>query len=180
MTLAALMLTGCATGPKVYTNVSPGIDLTRYQTFGFSRQLGTDRAAGQRSILSNHLIQATRREMETLGYRYSESNPDLEVNFYLQTAEKVQATSTPATSMGMGYYGYRRGFYSAWGGYDTTVTQYTEGTLHVDLVDNALDELVWEGIAVGRLTDKVRENLASSTATVIADIFQRHPLATSG
>lgn len=37
----------------------------------------------------------------------------------------------------MGYHGYRGDMYSAWGGYDTTVSEYTEGTLNVDVVDPA-------------------------------------------
>jgi hypothetical protein len=171
----SLALAGCASGPRTYSNASPGVDLSSYSTFGFSPQLGTDRGYQGRSILSTHLIAAARREMEALGYQYVEADPDLEVNFYLHTQEKVQATSSP--SMGMGYYGYRGGMYSGWGGYDTTVNQYTEGTLNVDVVDRARKELVWEGVAVGRLSEKARENMGERVNKVMDEIFDKHPLA---
>ena len=78
---------------------------------------------------------------------------------------------------GFGYYGYRGGMYSAWGGYDTEVSEYTVGTLNVDLVDAARKELVWEGTAVGRLRESDREEMAERVQSVIADVFAKHPLA---
>lgn len=174
----SVVLAACASGPRTYSNANPGVDLSSYSTFAFSPQLGTDRGYQGRSILSSNLIDATRRQMEALGYRYDESNPDLEVNFYLHTKEKVQSTTTPSMGMGMGYYGYRGGMYSAWGGYDTTVSQYTEGTLNVDVVDRTRKELVWEGVAVGRLSESARENMEERVNKVIAEIFAKHPLAT--
>lgn len=174
---ASALLAACASAPRIYSTTNPEADFATYQTFAFTRELGTDRSDGQRTILSQRLMAAARREMEALGYRYSESDPDLLVNFYLHTKEKVSSTTTPSMSVGMGYYGYRGSMYGTWGGYDTTVTQYTEGTLNVDLVDPARRELVWEGVAVGRLTEKVRENLDTSVRTVMHDVFARHPLA---
>lgn len=48
-----------------------------------------------------------------------------------------------------GYYGYRRGYYDPWMGYGygttTQVSQYTEGTINIDLVDMAQKRMVWEG-----------------------------------
>lgn len=101
----------------------------------------------------------------------------MRVNFHLNTREQISATSTPSMNVGMGYYGYRRGMYGTWGGYDITVPRYTEGTLNMDLVDPSRRELVGKGVAVGRLTDRVREDLAGSTQAVMADRFARHPLA---
>lgn len=171
------LIAGCASSPRIYSTANPAVDLSDYTTFGFSPTLGTDREAGQRSILSSNLISAARLEMEKLGYRYSDSNPDLEVNFFLNTKEKVQTTSTPSAGMGYGYYGYRSGMYSTWGSYDTTVTQYTEGTLNIDVVDNARNELVWEGVAVGRLRENARDDMQARVNEVMAEIFARHPLA---
>lgn len=44
------------------------------------------------------------------------------------------------------YYGYRRGYYSPWVGYsyatETTVSQYTEGTFNIDIVDARRQQLI--------------------------------------
>jgi hypothetical protein len=75
----------------------------------------------------------------------------------------------------MGYYGYRSGFYGGWGGYYTNVDQYTEGTLNIDLVDAKHRQLVWEGVAVGRVTEKHRENREAAINTAVAEIFKKFP-----
>jgi opacity protein-like surface antigen len=175
----ALLVAACASGPKVYTNRNPDVDLSQYRTFGYSGQLGTDRTGGQRSILSTNLIRATTAELEKRGYRYVESEPDIEVNFYLHTQEKIRSSTTPTAGIGYGggYYGYRTGYYGTWGGYETTVSQYTEGTLTVDLIDNARDVLAWEGTAVGRLSEKVRANLEEATTRVIGEVMANYPAA---
>lgn len=173
---AVLLLTACV-GPRIYSTTKPGADLSSYSTFGFAEPLGTDRPTGARSILSSNLADAARGEMEKLGYTHSDSDPDLLVNFYLHTQQKIEATTTPSMGPGFGYYGYRGGMYSAWGGYETRVSEYTEGTLNIDLVDAARKELVWEGAAVGRLRESAREELQERVQKVVADVFAKFPLA---
>jgi hypothetical protein len=178
--LSVLVLAGCTSTPRIYSNDNPSVSLGDYATFGFINPLGTDRNANERSLLSTHLVRATRTELENRGYRYTETDPDMLVNFNVHAQEKIQATSTPSMGMGMGYYGYRGSMYSTWGGYDTNVSQYTEGTLNVDLIDPARKELVWEGVAVGRLSEDARENMASRVPQVVAAIFQRYPAVDPG
>ncbi len=174
--VAALALAGCSSGPKVFTNVNPAADFGSYTTYNYESTLGTDERKGYRSILSNYLIAAADREMSARGYKQS-SNPDLVINFYVATKEKIRTTSTPTTG---GYYGYRAPYYGVYGGYETQTTQYTEGTLHVDIVDSDTEELVWEGIAVGRVTDKVRNNLEAAVNNAVAEVFERFAYTAPG
>lgn len=170
--LAAIMLAGCSSGPKIYTNQDPDADFSRYQTYGF-KQLDTDKYRYS-SLLSQYMKAAARRELEARGYAES-GNPDLLVNFHVQTQEKIKTTQTPTTSMG-GYYGYRG--YGGWGGYtsyETRVTQYTEGTVNVDLIDSKRSQLVWEAALVGRVTDKTRKNLEATVNAVMTEVFQNYP-----
>ena len=173
--LFATLLTACASGPKITANQNPGIDLANFRTYQFANPLATDRPDGTTSLVSTYLMQATEREMSARGYRKVEVLPDLVINFYLNTKEKIQARTSPAAGA---YYGYRRGYYGAWGGYgtETTVTQYTEGTLHVDLVDARRNELAWEGIAQGRIRSDVMENLQERAGIVMGEIFARYPV----
>ena len=66
----------------------------------------------------------------------------------------------------------------AWGGYlgyEETVSEYTEGTLNVDIVEAMRNQLVWEATLVGRVTDKVRDNLQAAADKAIAEIFAKYP-----
>ena len=173
--VAIAALAGCASGPKLFVNEDPGADFGGYRTFGFSTPLGTD-SPQYSSMLSTFLKDATRRELESRGYRYVDSDPDLLVNFYVKTKEKVTSTSVPTgPAYGAGYYGYRGMNYGVWTGYETEVRQYTEGTLNIDLVDTRLKRLVWEGVAVGRVRDDIRENLKPAIDGVVTQIFAKYP-----
>lgn len=164
---------GCATGPKIFSNQDPGANLANYRTYGFVQELSTDRAEYS-SLLSQYLRTATSRELEARGYRQA-AEPDLLVNFFINTKEKISSTTSPSPGFG-GYYGYRGGYYGVWGGYDTTVTQYTEGTLTIDLVDRSRGQLVWEGTAVGRVRDEARRNPQPAIDSVVSQIFAEYPV----
>jgi hypothetical protein len=168
---AIVLLAGCSSGPKIYTNQDPAANFGDYKTFGFQAKLGTD-GDQYASLASQYLKAATVREMTARGYKES-SNPDISVNFSLVTEEKIRTTQTPTTG---GYYGYRG--YGAWGGYagyETRVTQYTEGTVNLDIIDVKKQQLVWEGVVVGKVTDEVRENLQAVCDEVVTEILSNYP-----
>lgn len=171
--LASLaLLAGCATGPQIYTNSDPAGDFAGYRTYNFAEPLGTDRAEYS-SLLSQHLRTAVSRELAARGYQRSD-NPDLLVNFYTESTEKVQSTTTAGPALG-GYYGWRTGYYGVWGGYETRVTQYTEGTLVIDIVDASRSQLVWEGVAVDRIREENRRNPQAAVEQAVAQIFAQYP-----
>ena len=173
---ALLLIAACASAPTIESNYDHSANFAAYRTFGFFSPLGTDKA-GYATLVTQALKDATRREMEARGYTYSEANPDLLLNFNAKLAKQVQVSQIP---MGppMGYYGYRGGFYGGWGGYYTDVDQYTEGTLNIDLVDAARRQLVWEGVAIGRVTEKHRENREAAINAAVAEIFKKFPART--
>ncbi len=171
--LAITLFSGCASGPSIYVNADPSATFATYRTYNFVTPMGTD-GPGYSSMLSQYLRQATSRELEARGYQRSD-NPDLLVNFNLQTRDKIQTTTTPSAPQYGGYYGYRTaGHYGTWGGYDTQVTQYTEGTLSLDIVDAARMQLAWEGTAVGRVREKNRSNLKPVVDKLIAQFFENY------
>ena len=173
--LAIILLASCATGPKVSADYDRSANFSAYRSFGFFEELGTDKA-GYESLITQTLKAAARREMETRGYTYSESGADLLINFNAKLAQQTRVTQTP-TAMPM-YYGYRRGFYGGWGpsyGYDTHVDQYVEGTLNIDVVDAKRKQLVWEGVAVGRVKDKANEDRQAAINSAVAEMFTKYP-----
>ncbi len=172
--LATLLSAACSSGPRIITNSAPDFSIANYRTFGFFRPLSTDRGNVQ-SLESKQLIASATRELEMAGLRRDDSNPDLLVNFVISTRETLQ--SRPSSSVGVHH---SRGRYGTWGGYSmsmstTEVVQRTEGTLGVDMVDRARNQLVWEGAATGRVTDQMRANRDQVLDSAIADIFAKFP-----
>jgi hypothetical protein len=183
MAIAGMMLTlaGCASGPKVRANFDKSADFSQYKTFGFASPLGTDRA-GYKTIVSQHLTAAVRSELEARGLKLAEVAPQLLVNFNAKLSEKLRTDTVPAPATSMGYYGYRGGYYSAWPMYDTDtmVTSYTEGTLNIDVVDVSKKQMIWEGVAVGSVSEKNADDLQPAIQRVVGKIFEKYPIPAAG
>jgi hypothetical protein len=172
---------GCASGPKVRANFDKTADFTQYKTFGFANSLGTDRA-GYKTIVSQHLSAAVRSELEARGLQFVVASPQLLVNFNAKLNEKLRTDAVPAPATATSYYGYRGGTYSTWPtyDYDTVVTTYTEGTLNIDVVDVAKKQMIWEGVAVGSVSEKRAEDLQPAIQKVVAKIFAKYPVPATG
>lgn len=171
----AVSLAGCASKPRVFVNADPTVDFSSYQTYGFLPTLSTDKESYE-SMESNFLKVAVAQQLDRRGLTYAE-NPDLLVNFYIHTKDKLRTRSVP--TMGA-YYGFRDPFYDTWGGYggyETRVDQYTEGTLNIDFVDAVDKKLVWEGAVAGRVTDEAIRNLEKTIDEAVAEIMSGFPVA---
>lgn len=177
---AMLALAGCATGPSVRAEYDKSVDFVPYKTFGFFDPLGTDKS-GYGSIVSQYLKAATRSELEARGLRFDDTAPQLRVNFNAKLSDKLQSTTMPGPTMGMGYYGYRGAFYSPWPtyGYNTTTvtSTYTEGTLNIDIVDAARKQLVWEGVVVGTVHDTSVDSIKPAIDEAVKAAFTKYPVA---
>lgn len=175
-------LSGCASSPNVIANTDASANFAGFKTFGFAPTLGTDRG-GNRTALSRYLVAATTREMTARGLTEASDNPDLLINFNTNVSDKVRIDNNPMP-MGppvvvgrRGYYGYRSGMYGTWGTYNqTTATQYTQGTLNIDVVDAARKQLVWEGVVTKTITQKSVENLETTIDTAVTSAFTKFPL----
>ena len=169
-------LAGCSSSGTLRSDYDPGADFGAFQTWNFIEDAGPD-YAGYESLFTRYMLEAITIEMDKRGYVKSD-NPDLLVNFnaYIQDKTKVTTTSAP---MAGGYYGYRGGHYGAWGGYgygtETRVSQYTEGTFNIDIIDANRHQLVWEAVAVGRITSKVRENVRKTVMEGVPNFFALYP-----
>ena len=178
LTSAVMLLASCASKPTIETDYDHTIDFSQYKTYGFFNPMGIENP-NYSSIYGSIFRDAISKEMESRGYRMSD-NPDLMINVSGRLQDKTKVTTTSDPYMGGGYYGYRRGAYGAWGGYgygtQTHVSNYTEGTVNVDMVDRALKRMVWEGVAVGRVNEKkTNEETRANIYGGIQEMFAGYP-----
>lgn len=173
---AGAMLAGCAANraPNTRIDYDKAVDFSVYRTFGFPKETGTDRG-GYSTLVTNYFKKAVREQMEMRGYQYVDANPDLLVNFYANVRDRTEVRSTP--SMGYGYYGYRYGLYTAWPLYDTEVDTitYPIGTANLDIVDAKRKQMIWEGIAEGRISDEDMKQPEGAIHRVVTQMFQHFP-----
>lgn len=175
---AAAALAACATGPEIRSDTNPSARFAEYATFAFFSPLATDQA-GYESVLTTRLKDATRRNLEAKGYVYSETNPDLLVNFYANIEDKQEIRSYPAgpsVGVGYGYYSYRRGYYVGWNtATEVQTVNYKQGTLTIDLVDAEKKMLAWQGQAEGKVSKEARRNPGPAIDAVVAEIMASVP-----
>lgn len=177
---AVLAVAGCASGPDIRVDSDPTVNVTVFKSFGFFAPLATDKA-GYSTLVSSHLKDASRREMERRGYVYDEARPDLLLNFQLNVEEKTEIRSSPSVGASYGYYGYRS--YGAWASYpvDVQTTNYKKGTLNLDVVDAERKMLVWQAVGEGRIKKEAMQNpgpaLESAVGLLMAEFPSKVPLA---
>jgi hypothetical protein len=180
---AALALAGCATttGPDIRVDYDRTADLASYKSYGFPEEVGTDRA-GYSTLVTQYFKQAVHREMQARGYVFEENDPDLLVNFFANVREVTDVRRTPGMYPAYGYYGYRYGLYGAWPYYedDIDVVRYKVGTANVDIVDGERMQLIWEGVAEGRITEDAMKNPRAAIDAVVAELFQRYSGVAAG
>ena len=177
--LAAMaLLTACESGPTIRSNVDPAANLGSYKTYMFPERVGTDRP-GVSTPITAYFKEAIRREMDSRGYKYVEGGPaDLLINFNANSKENVDVRTTPGSYGygGYGYYGYRGGMYGASAfPPEVETVRYRQGTANIDVVDLSRKQVVWEGIAEARLTDKMMKDPRTAISNVIAEMFLQYP-----
>lgn len=181
--LAALLtftlLTACASGPNIQSDYDRSVDFSQFKTYGYFTPLGIENP-NYSSLLGQMFRDAIDAQMQPRGYTLSD-NPDLLINVSARLEDKTKVSTYTDPMVGYrGYYGYRGGMYAPWGGYGygttTHVSQYTEGTVNIDMVDIAQKRMVWEGIAIGRVNEKKQnENLRQDIMDGVAEMFENYP-----
>jgi len=168
----AAILSGCASGPTVIVNADPSADLMSLRTFDFMKPLSTDRGNIQ-TLLSTQLIAATTDELVKRGWQHQQNNPDVVINFLLETHEQIRSRNTGASVSTM----HRSGRYGGWGATMSTPTieQTTQGALSIDMIDPARNQMIWEGTATNRVTDRMRENQEESVREFVTAILADFP-----
>ena len=171
------VLGGCSSGPNIISDYDRDAPFDTYKTYNFMESAGPQGSNYQR-FFSQYMVAAITIEMEKRGYTKSD-DPDLLLNFNAILQEKTKVTTTSAPPPMGGYYGYRGSHYGAWGGYgygtETRVSQYTEGTFNIDIVDAKKHQLIWEAVGVGKVSQKALENLEQGVMEGVPNFFAHYP-----
>jgi len=171
------LITACSSNPtKIHSDYDRSVDFSQYKTYGYYSPMGIENP-NYSSLLGQMFRDAIDVQMKQRGYVRSD-NPDLLFNVSARMEDKTRVTTMQNPGMYGGYYGYRGGLYDPWGGYGygttTHVSQYTEGTINIDMVDPRLKRMLWEGVAIGRVKDK-NDNLREDVMTGVAEMFAGYP-----
>jgi len=146
--IALLFLTSCQS-VRVVTDYDKVAPFETYKTFGFHKE-GVDRAEIS-DLDKRRILGAIETALLEKGFTKSET-PDLLVNFFTKEKQEINIYNNNYNSFGYGW-GWGRGPYL---GTHYNVSNSTQGTLYIDLIDTQRKELIWQGIGRGNLTSSVK------------------------
>ena len=190
-----VMLAGCSTYSKVYSDSDKSVDFTQYKTFAWL----PDKADTANTPYNNEIIRNNVRNyfgqcMSDRGYNADLENPDLLMQVVITNAKKERVvTSYPSSYYyrpyyyGSHYYSpYRFGYYynyypsyrygySGYPGYSTTQKQeYVNGFITLNLIDRKANKLVWSGTAEGDIYDP--SQISSDLHPAVHRILDEYPV----
>jgi hypothetical protein len=120
------------------------------------------------SLLDKRIRAAVDKNLEARGFEYVEGgHSDFRLNYHVTFRDKIVGSGTD-----FGYAGryYRGGFSSD---FNWSVRQYQEGTVIIDVIDRARDQLVWRGWMTRRSMDRNYDQ--SEIDDAVRKIMMRFP-----
>jgi hypothetical protein len=168
--VVAGLLTACSS-VQVNMDYDPTEDFSTYKTFAWlpksSEPTGDYRIDNE--LLDARIRAAVDRNLQEKGYvKGSPGNVDFYLAYHLSIESKLDV------------YTVNRGYYDYWGygmGWpETRVSEYDEGSLVIDIAHAGNKELVWRGVAIGRVgKTSTPEKSTKEVNTVVAEILKRFP-----
>jgi Domain of unknown function (DUF4136) len=152
---------------SVKSDYEKNFDFSQLRTFAFRTDRASNDPLTTNTLEAGRIQSALAAQLEANGFTPATGNPDFIVAFYSRTKEKTQVQSTRGFGPGLGVgfgprFGFGRGF--GWGygipyrarwrygyGPDIWTTNYTQGCVMADIIDERTNDLVWRG----RVTDTV-------------------------
>ena len=176
--LLLVVLSACSSGLKVRSDIDPSANFSQYRTYNFFEPMGIE--SGYNSpIFGEHFRASIGGEMSRRGYRVADT-PDLLINVTIRSDDKVRIRSYTSPYVSGGYYGRPGGAYggSAIGvGVSTggRKTMTTEASVFIDFVDFKQQRVVWQGVAVVDVNDKVALQLRDAIFTAVDRVMAEYP-----
>ena len=186
--LVVLSMSACAAQLKSSVDVADHAEFGELKTYAWitDQPFFASNAASPEVInpLNEQRIRtAVEQQLQNKGYRQvSIDQADFVVAFTLGARDRVRVQQY-YNNFGYNYHGYHRGFSRfgrfgrGFGGFGSSVSvrTFTEGTLVVDIFENAKNEAIWHGSATKRLSrdNGTRELIDEAVMTLLAEFPDR-------
>jgi hypothetical protein len=167
----ALGLIGCSS-ISVSSDYDPSVDFSQYKTYKWGTMDNPNDALQKNQLVLKRVYDAIDRSLQAKGFSKVEDDPDFLAYPHAGTQEKTDVQSWGGYGYG-GWWGagpYRGGY----GGGGIDVTQYTEATVFVDMVDNKSQQLFWRGTGTGVINppsspEESTEKVNDAISQILAD-----------
>lgn len=147
----ALCLVGCS-NLQVTTDFDPDVDFSNVRSYAWlDQRSGVEGENNPNSLLDRRVRGAVDAELLARGLAIADrQSADVLVSYHIGVEKKLDVnTIHSGYGYGSGWYGSRGRTYAGYS--ETYVREYEEGTLLIDLIDPARNELIWRGSGQARV-----------------------------
>jgi len=176
------IMAGCATNSaKVNFDKNTDIDTVNYKTFAWLTE-GKIMAAPAdiNPVMKVRVDESVEQAFIARGYQLIDNaeDADFTISYTVGSRDKIKVNNYPATyntgfGWGRGYYGGRGHYGSMSMGTETSVRQYTEGKLAIDVYDVKSHQPVWHGWATKRLTSSDTEAPSAALNDIVFQVVNQ-------
>jgi hypothetical protein len=191
LSLATLVLAGCATKPpEPVVDFAPGYSFSEQQTIAFYALSGEVTGNNPNDLTDfqrDRINAALQSALEAKGFVFVDktADADLLLSWHLNLMDKtdVKTYNNPSYGASVGYSRYNRyamyNCYNCMNQTDVRVTEFTQGTFIIDMIDPDEKASVWRSVTQSKLKeDTIRDQEALNAAAV--RVMADFPLAAGG
>jgi len=181
--ISLVLMTGCASTFEASYDHDPANDFSTYQSFAWisKNPMKVGKTVGAvNPLLEPRISSALEKALVAKGYKYviEPKNADFVVSFTVGSREEIRVDSYPSMSAGYGmahpgHWGWGSMYYGV--STETSVRQYTEGMLAVDIFDVKERRPVWHGVATKRISEADRDDAAATIRAAVDAILAGFP-----
>ena len=160
-----LIISSCSS-IRVAADYDRSVNFSSFNSFGFFEE-GIKKVKIS-DLDKRRILNAIENELISKGLKKSD-NPDLLVNIITKERKEVNIYN-----QNFGMWGWGWGWGPTFGLNQTNISNSTNGTLFIDLIDNNKKELVWQGIGDGYLSirmDRKNERIIE----FVTSILEKYP-----
>ena len=161
----SLVISSCSS-IHVAADYDRSVNFSSFNSFGFFEE-GIKKVKIS-DLDKRRILNAIENELISKGLKKSD-NPDLLVNIITKERKEVNIYNQNFGMWGLGW-----GWGPTFGLNQTNISNSTNGTLFIDLIDNNKKELVWQGIGDGYLSTRMdRKN--ERIIEFVTSILEKYP-----
>ncbi|MDB2378454.1 DUF4136 domain-containing protein [Luminiphilus sp.] len=168
-----LALSACSS-MTVESDFNAGTDFSSYKTFAFisDKPLLTVYNAPISPLFEGRVMRAVQDDLSAKGYEFVDDreNADFVVSFSIGGRDELRVSNYPSQYRGPTTWTWGAPYYT-----EVDVTNYTEGTLAIDIFDVASRAPVWHGWAVKTLYSEDRRNPTPLINDAVEAILEDFP-----
>lgn len=176
LVMGLALMVGCASGVRVDNDYDPQADFTNFKLYAwYPAKQSVPPDAYVSELVVERIERAVNDQLMLKGMQSVPAGKEqVQVRVYLVIEDKLDVQTWNAS------YGYHR-YNDPWGwgmGTETTVRQYKQGTLIVDMLNAQTGRLFWRGTAESRLRrDSTPQEREARIREVVAAIMTQYPPA---